>query len=460
MDNTQTISAQQRIEINLVLKKLAEKRIYITPFLDYYDGKHAINFASDKFRTKFGERLRKFRDNLCRTCVVAPCDRLEVVSFSDEDQKDVFDEGWSAWKYSSMPRLAKRVHKEAFKTGDAYAVVWKDENEQARIYVQDSKTTDCAVWYDTENGKIIRGAKCWRSDTDKKYYLTIYYTDRIEKYISKTSYSLGTKPGTAGAFLIREVEGETFPLENPSGICPMFHFGLETSILTDVMPLNDALNKEICDMLIGSEANSRREKWSTGISYEVDDETGKKIIPFDDDGKWFTTEKEQGKFGEFAQLTLADFLEVINDFRMEIARVTGIPAYYFMLEKSAIPSGEALKKAESRFTALIQDAQRDFGEVWAQIVAFALWINGEMELKLALNTKVETNWAPASPMSENELLDLAGKKKNIGVSNKRLQSEVGYSDADIEEIAQEKADETEAAAASFSKAFDAGTAGL
>lgn len=453
------ISPSSALDITAALKKIGSKLRLTAKYQKYFNGKPSLALASEKFRTKFGNQLKEFSDNLCRTCVVAPCDRLEVVGFSDETDKAVFDAAWKLWKYSSMPRFAKRIHKDAFKYGDAYIVVWADGAGAARIFPVDAR--QCCVWYNSETNRVERGARLWRDTLDKRFYLTLYYSDRIEKYVSKATYESSSGcPAKADAFLPREVEGEQpGDLVNESGICPMFHFGIENSILDDVMPLNDALNKEICDLLIASESNSQIQRWTTGISYATDEETGKKIIPFDFGDTYITTEKEQARFGEFAEKTLTGFLDVINDFRMEIARVTGIPAYYFMLEKGQFPSGEALRKAESRFTSLITDAQRDFGETWSTAVAFGLWLDNKtpnFSVEKAAGNQIQTAWSPASPMSETEKVDLAARKKSIGVSDKRLQSEVGYTDADIEQIEADNGAATDSAARSFGKVFDAG----
>jgi hypothetical protein len=452
-------------DVHTAIKKITRKRAIIKVYQDYYDGHHAQNYQSDKFRTMFGARLQKFRDNLCKTAVAAPCDRLEITGFSTQDKDGkttkVYDEAWNVWKYSSMPRLAKRVHRDAFKTGDAYVICWTDKFGKSRIYVQDAY--NCAVWYDQETDEVKRGAKMWRGDAETDfYYLTLYYPDRLEKYITKQRFKKGNAPQYGSAFgprLDDENDPGSWKVENPIGICPMFHFGLESSILDDVIPLNDALNKECGDLLVGSEANSIRQRWTTGISYAQDEQTGKSIIPFENDGRWSTTEKIEGKFGEFTDVSLSEFLAVINDFRMEIARVTRIPAYYFLLDKVQFPSGEALEKSESPFTSLISDSQLDFGETWAAVMSFALINDRATPIDADPKTfKLETTWKPASPQSETQKLDHAGKKKNLGVSQKRVLQEIGYTDSDIADFQKENQEQAEKQAEQFGKMFDAGTA--
>jgi hypothetical protein len=442
-----------KADIKLSLEKIGRKLPAITRYTNYYDGQHEFNFSSEKFATQFARRLRTMRDNLCKTCVKAPSDRLEILGFSSDKKSTVYNESWEIWKRSQMPRLAKRVHRDAFKTGDAFVQVWKGKDGFARIVPQDPKTI--TVFYDTETQEIVKAAKIWKGDDDY-IYLTLFYPDRIEKYISNRPAREGAAPTTAAAFTVRPVDAEPWPLPNPLGIVPVFHFGLEGSILDDVIPLNDALNKEMADMLVGSEANSLRQRWTTGITYEINSETGQKIIPFERASQWFTANDTNAKFGEFADVTLSEFLAVINDFRNEIANVAGIPQYYFRLGTGDFPSGEALTKAESRFSSLIADAQLDFGETWAAAVKLAMVIDG----KQTGDQGFETQWKSPSPASDNEKLDQGLKKKQLGVSDERNLSEIGYSDADIELMKQQTAEQRTAAGAAFATVFDAGSAAV
>lgn len=449
--------------IKASLAKIAVKQDKIKIYNDYYYGNHPFNFSSEKFTTKFAGRLRKFRDNLCPTVVKAPSDRLEVIGFSSDQASELYKTTWAAWIYSGMPRLAKRIHRDAFRTGDAFAVVWTDDAGRARIYPQDVR--NCTVFYDSETGTVQSGAKMWRG-LDNYIYLTLYFRDRIEKYVTRNPQSAGNIPTTAAAFTKRVVRDEPWPVPNPIGECPLFHFGNETSILDDVIPLNDALNKAVADMLVSSEANSLRQRWSAGIAYETNPESGKQIIPFEAAAQWVASDDPAAKFGQFADATLKDFAEVAEFFVDQISSVSGIPKYYFKLEGGSMPSGEALRKAESRFTSIIKDAQLEFGETWSRVMAFAMKLDGVTPETAASAEaapdptkdphRLETQWTPADPMSANEAVDLAIKKKTVGVSTTRALSELGYTDADITAMAKENADAAKVQADNFKKTFDAG----
>jgi hypothetical protein len=459
------ITREQKDAINTALRKIAAKAEPKQKFINYYNGKHGINFASNRYKTTFAKRLETFSDNLCGVAVKTPADRLQITGFAKEKDKDFYNASWTIWKRSQMPRFAKETHRDAFKTGDAYVTVFHDADGKARIYTEDA--LNCAVWYDEDGSRVAWGAKLWRGDNASDYYyLTLYYPDRVEKYRSTKTHSEGTRPATAASFEIRPVVGrdgnpEPFPLPLPKssyGVCPMFHFGRERSILADVIPLNDALNKTIADMLIASEANSFRQRWASGITFEVDPETGKQIVPYADDQKIISTDDPAARFGQFPDSTLGDFVEVMDYFSLAIARVTGIPAWYFKPDYGSFPSGDALERSEGRFVDVVQEAQLDFGETWAAVMRLAMRLDGIQPPADQGNEKeIETYWTPAAMSTQNQLVDLGIKKKSIGVSTRQVLSEIGYTDATIEQMATENADAAKAAAETFSKAFDSGS---
>jgi hypothetical protein len=422
-------------DIKPALERLQANQLKYKEYYDYYQGKHALNFASDKFKNKFGRRLQKLRENLCKIVVTAPASRLEVINFL-ADKKNTENPAWKLWKKSKMPLYAGSIHREAFKTGDAYIIVWKDKNGTVRFYPQ--LAANMTVWRNSETGEIEKAAKAW-AGSDGFYYLNLYYPDSIEKYVTRGKQAV--LPTNPGAFDQRHVQGEEFPLINPFGRVPVFHFRFDadmqdfgSSLLADVIPLNDALNKSWADILGAQEENMRRRRYVAGMQVEVDEETNKKINPFkSDDDVWFADESE-AKFGEFSDADLSQMISVLQEAIKAIALTSGIPPSYFNLEQTGTAiSGEALRKIEARFTAIIQDAQRSFGETWGEIINFGL----EIADKRSESLEIETQWSPASPLSESEILDIGLKKLSLGWSIEQIQRDYGLTDVQISKMAQE-----------------------
>lgn len=433
-------------DIKLAVEKIDAKKTAYQKYYNYYDGLHAWNYSSKKFKEKYGQRLQTLRENLCKTVIKAPSSRLEVIGFQAEKQ-EITDAAWMIWKRGNLPLNAAKAHREAFKTGDSYAIVWADALGKACVFPQ--LAANMTVWKN-ETGIITKAAKLWMEN--KFYYLTLYYPDRIEKYISKTENSTTD-------FVERQVDGETFPLPNTLNRVPVFHFTNDneladfgTSLLMDVIPLNDGLNKSLADIFVGQEYNSMRQRYIAGLRAEIDEETGKKINPFAPDDSVWIAEDETVNFGEFTDADIESMLKVKQEMVRDIALVSGIPPSYFNLDTMDFPSGAALRKIEARFTSLIQEAQRSFGETWSELMSFALQIEGETKTDI----EIEVQWTDAAPVGETEMLSNAILKLQLGWSVEQIQRDYGLSDKQIEMMLAENMEMQKQKTENAAKFFDAG----
>jgi hypothetical protein len=429
----------------------------------YYKGDHDLAFATEKFKNAFGSMFREFALNLCPAVCDAVRDKLKVREFRVEQGGGTLStDAWRIWQANRMGRRSGEVHKEAVKNGDAYVIVWPNARGEVTIYP--NKAGMCTAVYDEETpGRVLWAAKHWRTP-DKRVRLNLFYPDRIEKYISKAA-SENTLPdakefvaygeskvqgpkskveSTEGSKEMRAgmpappVEG-SFVVPNPYGVVPVFHFANNADIgaagqseLEAAMPVQDALNKSVLDMLVAMEFASYRQRWAAGIEIEYG-EDGQPIPPFKAgvDHLWIT-ENQDAKFGDFEAANLEQFLKVKDSFRMDMACVTGTPMYYFMQVSGDFPSGEALKKAESRFIAKVRDRQESFGQVWEDVMAFALMLEGKTDARLF------ADWDDPAPLSEKEKLENIMVKKELGLSEAQALIEAGYGEVDVERILGEK----------------------
>jgi hypothetical protein len=362
-----------------------------------------------------------------------------------------------------MPKRSGEVHKEAVKNGDAYVIVWPNAAGEVTIYP--NKAGVCTVVYDEETpGRVLWAAKHWKTP-DKRVRLNLFYPDRIEKYISKGEVEAGLPEakefqpyrhlpagcpegilpsdrqqdaaGTAGK--MPALQEGSFVIPNPYGVVPVFHFANNADIgaygqseLESAVPVQDALNKSVLDMLVAMEFASYRQRWAAGIEIEYG-EDGKPVPPFKAgvDHLWIT-ENHEARFGDFEAANLEQFLKVKDSFRLDMACVTGTPMYYFMQVSGDFPSGEALKKAESRFIAKVRDRQESFGQVWEDVMAFALMIEGKSRARLF------ADWEDPAPLSEKERLENIALRKELGISDAQALVEAGYGETDVARILSEQ----------------------
>lgn len=444
---------QNKADIEKALKQLRENSTKYEKSERYYKGSHDLAFASAKFKNAFGALFREFALNLCPSIVDALRDKLRISNFKvEEGNTDIPEKAWKIWQINRMGRRSGQVHKEAIKNGDAYVIVWVDPNKKVTIYPQ--KPTKCTVVYDEEiPGKILWGAKYW-STNDKKFRLNMFYPDRTERYISKAKIESGIPE--FNQLIPFTADGFAPVITNPYNVVPIFHFANNSDVgefgeseLVSAIPIQDALNKTVLDMLVAMEFVAYPQRWAAGIELDYDDD-GNPIAPFKSgvERVWFT-ENTEAKFGSFQIGDLKQFLEIKKEFRIDIASATGTPMYYLTPTGGEIPSGEALKKLETRFINKVSDRQESFGEVWENILAFAL----QMETG-AKDVRLFTDWEDPSPMSEKEKLSNIILKKEIGISDEQALIEAGYGETDIARMKTEKQAKADAAINSFNAGED------
>jgi len=446
----------------------------------YYSGEHNLNFATEKFANTFGDLFREFALNLCPAVVDAMRDKLKITGFGIDSvrsgsarspiaaaDKNAVDSSLSSeidaiWRRNRMAVRSGEVHKEVLRCGDAYLIVWPGEDSRVRIFPNSAET--CVLQYDDEEpGRILWAAKYWRG-ADKRTRLNLFFPDRIEKYVSKNEHDaflpdaksftpLGSKFSVQESTVFqpspfREMSGGTVQppagaggtdsgvVENPYGVVPVFHFANNADIgsfgiseLESAMPVQDGLNKAVLDMLVAMEVCAFRQRWVAGIEVKLSESTGEPVAPFTTgiDTVW-QSENPDARFGDFAASDLEQFLKVKDGFRIDIASVTGTPLYYLMPQMGGFPSGESLRKAETRFLAKVRDRQEQFGSVWADAMSFALKVAGHRDVSLI------TNWEDASPVSEREMLENLLLKKELGISVEQALREAGYGDIDVQRM--------------------------
>lgn len=409
----------------------------------YYAGEHSLSFATEKFANTFGDLFREFALNLCPAVCDAIKDKLKITGFGVERVSELPPQRQrnaatfqlaggepvsyaidKIWRANRMAIRAGEVHKEALKNGDAYVIVWPAADGTVQIFPNSAET--CTVCYDEEMpGRVKWAAKYWRTP-EKRTRLNLFFPDRIEKYISKDaqdgflpnaeSFIPTVESARSIASKNAEERDGSRTLNNPFGVVPVFHFANNADIgsfgvseLEPAIPVQDGLNKAVLDMLVAMEVCAYRQRWAAGIEIQYDKD-GNAAAPFKAgiDHLWLA-ENPDAKFGDFAAADLEQFLKVKDGFRIDIASVTGTPLYYLMPQVRGFPSGESLRKAETRFVAKVRDRQEQFGTVWEDVMSFALKIAGRA------NAAISTEWEPASPLTEREMLENLKIRRELGL---------------------------------------------
>lgn len=422
---------------------------------NYYHGKHDLAFATPKFQSAFGSLFSTLAYNRCRPVVDAQANKLRVKGFTvngvdlkglqilkpgnqsptagtgeGDDQSSTNDfssQAMTLWRLTGMALREGELYVEQGITGDAYGVIYFDAPPPLgtglpRLWP--NKADVMRVRYD-DDGRITLAAKSWlvTSGPDKnKRRLTFYTPTEIVRLIT-TGTAEAELPKQLGQYgLVREVNylGQTVlnPVVHNLGRVPVVHypnnapmagdFGI--SELTDVMPLQDALNKAIADMLVAMEYNAYPQRYAIGIDAPEVNEAGKKVLPWrSGPGEvWYST-KEQAKFGSFDAASLEQFLKVQDQFDLDIARVSATPVHWLLMTGN-FPSGESQKTASAPFTAKLTDRQRSNGAGHAEAVSIMFQLMGIKDPLL-----IDVDWESAEPRSDREQAEIGKMMADAGV---------------------------------------------
>lgn len=390
----------------------------------YYEGDHPMMFATDKFRSVFGKNLATVADNLCPAVVDSVADRLKITGVNPGEGADeaLAEQAWSIWQRNRMDVRAPETHGEALLTGDGYALVWLEAGEPV---IWSIPASDMAVTYDPNRpGVLRRAARMWQDPDDGRVHIDVYLEDRVERHVTRRPARSQTLAGSAraGDFLpyVHEGEAVTTGIEPHSwGRVPVVHFpnrryhDYGISELANVVPLQDALNKAVADMLVAMEFSAFRQRWATGFDpLDPDSEAAapEKAIEYGADHLLISTDP-QTQFGTFEASALEGYVQVQENLRSEIARVSGTPLHYLFITRGDFPSGEAMKSAEARFTRKVQQRQVSFGNQWEDLLALALRMDG---VDGVTGDMLSLEWESAEPWTADEVPQpAAGPKPEV-----------------------------------------------
>ena len=292
-------------------------------------------------------------------------ERLRVSGFSGT--ADVFD----LWIYSDLDQYAAVAHRDALLYGQCPILVWVDERGKPRATVESPR--EVAVLRDPVDHRITSAIKRVRTKITTEVW--IYLPDTVSHYRCDS-------PGAqaAGFYLVESVD-------NPLNTVPVVTLGSEedTSVITDLVPLQDALNKLLLDALVASEYAGRPRRWASGIELvekpkldddgnpvldEDDQPVMEAVNPFPDKNRMMISEAEQAKFGQLDPSDLRGFEAGVRVIISQAMMVSGLPAHYVGLLQDSVTSADALRAAEAALVARAESKQRAYGTGWELSEAF------------------------------------------------------------------------------------------
>jgi hypothetical protein len=422
-----------------------ERRVDYELARQYYGGEHDTALT-DRLKKFLPPRL-KFRDNFCNVVVDALAERLEVIGF-ESNVEAISDWAWEVWQQNRMDYMQVVVHTETVMLGDSYVLCdWDVENGRPRwthqlaemILPHYSEVTRTIDW---ASKKWIQHMKIGEEPETR---LNLYYPDRVEKYVARG--------GVWAKY--QDEEDLTWPLPwvasdgSPIGV-PLIHFrnrplgaDFGQSEIINVIPMQDLLNKTLIDLIMVLDTLAFPQRYTVDINHGS---SRLEILP--GSVTEFHTEADGGgQVGQWAAAPVDGPLRAIEGIVQHIAGTTRTPQHLFQIA-AGMPSGEALKTAETGLVKKAQQRMVNFGNSWEDCITMGLKIQAAFGQAISTpdDLRVQVEWGDPETRNEQAHLEALKAKMELGISKHQIWRELGYSQEQIdqmeEDAQQEKVAET------------------
>jgi hypothetical protein len=439
-----------KTDLERAVEALTAKQSNYTDMWKYYDGDQPLVYSTQRLKEIFREVNARFSLNWCSVVIDSELDRIKLNQFEVSNRLELSDRLNELMELTELILDADDIHKAASVTGEAFAIAWKDADGRIDAYYNDPRL--CHVFYDQENPRMKSfAAKWWVSDSDGKRYLTLYYPDRLEYYVSKSK----AQDATESKHFEPTEEGTAV---NPFNMVPVFHFRPDRRViksqLKNVIEPQNAYNKLFADMMIVAEFGAFKQRWIASKGTIKDLKNAPNEI-------WGLP--EGSTTGEFSETQLTNFLEPMNTIALNIATVTRTPKHYFMAQ-GGDPSGEALITMEAPLNKKAQKHISLYSVTWRKLAAFLLQLSGvegitERDIKVIFDP-VET----VQPRTQAEIRQI---NTNAGMPLTSTLREEGRTEEEIEQIIADRQAEraeqyniADVALAAAERQFNAGPEGM
>ena len=394
----------------------------------YAAGEQPLAFLAPEARTALGTRFGRMAVNVPRLAVNALAERLRVTGFTLAGQPS--PALWADWQRQDLDQLAPVAHREALTLGESFVIVWADAAGCPQVTVESAHQV--AVLRDPATRDVLAAVKRWELPDARGTAAILYEPDLITRLHAD---ALGAVSG------FRTVE----TLPNPFGIVPVVPLRNGDRLLApavsefaDLIPLVDAQNKLLADMLVASEYTGRPRRWATGVELIEEDvldadgnPTGetRPVNPYPEGSRMMVNEAPDGRFGQLDAADLSSYEGAVRVLQAQISAVSGLPPHMLGVHGDQPASADALRASEAGLTARAEARQATFGRSWEQVARLMVATRTGADPR-TLDVRVQ--WADAATRSVAQEADAVVKLFAAGLlpasyALRRL----GYTDADV-----------------------------
>ena len=417
----------------------------------YHEGDQDVYLNSRSLEYLGLHEENKFRMNICRMVVTSVLDELNLVGIDTGEEGEV--RPLSEWasavlNANRVDSLQKDVHVTALRDRESFVIVdWDSENGRPRFtwmprYTSLSADQDdgdemgCYMIYpdDDYTQPPQAAVKRWVELIPngpmytQRRRMTVYYPNRIERFAFGAGWQqYTTNPDDEWPIIWTE----TGKLDGkPLGI-PVIHFknsGLRPEAW-DAIPMQDAVNKLLIDILASADLTGFRILFASGFIPTSD---GKPLASDNSNmanispGQFIGTTKENARLTAIDGSSPVPLTEVLTTIIQHTAHITSTPPGRF---SSEIQSGDSQKEQNKPFYAKVEDRRVLFGNAWEDVMNMARKLENIWGAKTLDTALVFTSlWKHSYTFDELVI------KKNLGVPQEQIWREMGYTPKEIESM--------------------------
>ena len=424
----------------VVMRRLAEellaRQAEILTSRRYFNGDVELPFTTNTaVSRRYRGLMRESRANWCSTVAEATYERIIVDGFRVGDDTDADEAARTLWNASRFDAASELLFAEAVVSGSAGVLVDLD----GRMYAE--SPLEVIVEYEPGSTQQRYAAlKLWHDPRAKIVYANLYDDTWVYSWQAKADSWDTSVPSSARW----DIRAET--LAHGLGAVPIVEVrnrptigGRGRSELSNVIPLQDALNDMLFDMLMAGHFAAFAQKWVTGIEIPTDPATGLPIEPFDAAvNRLFVAESPDTKFGAFPSTELDGYVRAIEMLVQSIASITRTPPHYLLNISGVLPNSESLRAAEAGLIAKVRRRSVHFGDALEDAMSMALRAVGDARA----DDPIETIFRDPEFHSPGMLADSTTKLVQAGIIPvQQAWADLGYSAAAQERMQQWRADE-------------------
>jgi hypothetical protein len=286
---------------------------------------------------KFSRMAGLATTNLMGLAAEATAERMSVEGIRIGDEPEADKDAWRIWKDSDFDAGSDEAIAAALICERSFVSVSPPKDgKNPRLSYEDPSQVVLAY---SPEGERIAALKVFGDEWTGDTFGTLY----TPGYVVRMTQRGEADPFGPSRWLSRQMPaGAQAVTKNPLGEVPFFELQNRPlgEIRSELAPLvipQRLLNQTMFNVQAIAEYGAFRQKWATGIEVPRDPATGQPIAPYEAHiAKLFVAEGEGARFGDFNATDLKPHLDLAREIAGHMARISRLPATYFMTEVSNV----------------------------------------------------------------------------------------------------------------------------